>query len=129
MNLKVLEPFQIFVEKSGVRRIIAGTCDGFVGFLPHRRDCVTALSPGILVYETQEDGESFIAVDEGVLVKTGQDVLISVRRAITGTDLSQLRDAVQKEFLTLDIQERSARSAMDKLETGFLRRLANLHHE
>jgi F-type H+-transporting ATPase subunit epsilon len=41
-----------------------------------------------------------VAVDEGVLVKTGMDVLVSVRRAIGGTDLGQLHEAVEKEFLT-----------------------------
>jgi len=35
-----------------------------------------------------------------VLVKTGSDVLVSVRRALGGTDLGHLREAVEREFLT-----------------------------
>ena len=100
MNLKVLLPFQIFAEKTGVSRIVAETREGSFGLLPHRLDCVAALAPGILTYETEADGEVFVAVDEGVLVKTGADVLVSVRRAMGGTDLGQLRDAVEQEFLT-----------------------------
>ena len=129
MNLKVLLPFQVFAEKTGVSRIVAETHDGSFGILPHRLDCVAALVPGILIYETQSDGEVFVAVDEGVLVKTGADVLVSVRRALLGKDLGKLREAVEKEFLTLDEDERSVRSVMAKLETGFLRRLATFHHE
>lgn len=129
MNLKVLLPFQVFTEKTGVSRIVAETHDGSFGLLPHRLDCVAALVPGILIYETQSDGEVFVAVDEGVLVKTGPDVLVSVRRALLGKDLGKLREAVEKEFLTLDEDERSVRSVMAKLETGFLRRLATFHHE
>src|SRR6478609_10548283 len=117
MNLKVLLPFQIFAEKTGVSRIVAETRDGSLGLLPHRLDCVAALAPGILTYEKKSDGEVFVAVDEGVLVKTGQEVLVSVRRAISGTDLGQLRDAVEQEFLTLDEHEQSVRSVMAKLET------------
>ncbi|MHB1078248.1 MAG: F0F1 ATP synthase subunit epsilon [Prosthecobacter sp.] len=128
MNLKVLLPFQIFADKSGVKRIVAETRQGSFGLLPQRQDCVTALCPGILVYETAADGEVFLAVDEGVLVKTGPDVLVSVRRAMTGKDLGQLREAVEQEFLELDEDERSARSVMAKLETGFLRRFANFKH-
>ena len=64
-----------------------------------------------------------------MLVKTGADVLVSVRRALGGTDLGRLRDAVEKEFLTLDEREQSVRSVMAKLEAGFLRRLASLQHE
>ncbi len=129
MNLRILEPFRIFEEKSGVRRIVAETNDGSYGFLPHRRDCVTAIKPGILVYESDGEGEMFVAVDEGILVKTGVDVSVSVRRAVAGKDLSQLRELVVREFLTLNAQEQGARSAMAKLETGFLRRFANFRHE
>ena len=90
---------------------------------------MAALVPGILIYQTESGGEILVAVDEGVLVKTGTDVLVSVRRAISGTDLGQLHAAVEKEFLTLDKDEQSARSAVARLETGFLRRLATYHHE
>ena len=129
MHLKVLLPFQIFADKSGVSRIVAETREGSFGLLPHRLDCVAALVPGILTYQTESDGEVFVAVDEGVLVKTGPDVLVSVRRAIAGTDLGQLHDAVKKEFLTLDEREQSVRMAVAKLETGFLRRFATLQSE
>ena len=129
MNLKVLLPFQIFAEKSDVSRIVAETKDGSFGLLPHRLDCVAALVPGILIYETKSEGEVFLAVDEGVLVKAGPDVLVSVRRAIVGTDLSQLRQAVEKEFLTTDAHAQSVRQVSAKLETGFLRRFVKLQHE
>jgi F-type H+-transporting ATPase subunit epsilon len=129
MNLKVLLPFHIFAEQTGVTRIVAETPDGSFGLLPHRLDCVAALAPGILTYETEADGEVFFAVDEGVMVKTGLDVLVSVRRALGGTDLGKLREAVEKEFLTLDEHEQSTRTVMAKLETGFLRRFATFQHE
>ena len=86
MNLKILLPFEIFAEKTDVSRIVAETREGSFGILPHRLDCVAALAPGILTYETQEDGTVYLAVDEGVLVKAGADVLVSVRHAIGGTD-------------------------------------------
>jgi len=129
MTLKVLLPFQIFAEKSGVSRIVAETREGSFGLLPHRLDCVAALAAGILTYETEADGEVFVAVDEGVLVKTGSEVLVSVRRALGGKDLGQLREAVTKEFLTLDEHEQSVRTVMAKLETGFLRRFAIFQNE
>jgi F-type H+-transporting ATPase subunit epsilon len=128
MHLKVLLPFQIFTEKSDVLRVVAETREGSFGLLPHRLDCVAALTPGILTFETASDGEVFVAVDEGVLVKAGPEVLVSVRRALGGTDLHQLRDAVEREFLTLNEQEQSVRNVMAKLETGLLRRLATFQH-
>jgi len=124
MNLKVLLPFQIYADKTGVSRIVAETREGSFGLLPHRLDCVAALTPGILTYQTEVGEEVFVAVDEGVLVKTGPDVLVSVRRAIAGKDLAQLHTAVEKEFLTMDERERNVRSVTAKLETGLLRRFA-----
>jgi F-type H+-transporting ATPase subunit epsilon len=129
MNLKILLPFQIFAEKSGVSRIVAETREGSFGLLPHRLDCVAALAPGILTYETDADGEVFVAVDEGVLIKAGSAVLVSVRRALGGTDLGQLRAGVEREFLTLDKDEQNVRSVVAKMEAGFLRRFAGLQHE
>ena len=129
MNLKVLLPFQVFAEKTGVSRIVAETLEGSFGLLPHRLDCVAALAPGIFTYETQADGEVFVAVDEGVMVKTGLDVLVSVRRAIGGTDLGHLHEMVKQEFLTLDEHEQSVRLVTAKLETGFLRRFATFQRE
>ncbi|MEQ1601988.1 MAG: F0F1 ATP synthase subunit epsilon [Methylophilaceae bacterium] len=128
MHLKILLPFQIFAEKTGVLRMVAETRAGSFGLLPHRLDCVAGLAPGILIYETEAEGEVYVAMDEGVLVKTGQDVLVSVRRALIGADLGQLRDLVEQEFLTLNAQEQSVRAVMAKLETGFLHRFASFKH-
>ncbi|MEO7996089.1 MAG: F0F1 ATP synthase subunit epsilon [Gemmatimonadaceae bacterium] len=126
MHLKILLPFQVFAQKSNVSRIVAESAEGSFGILPHRLDCVAALAPGILTYETESEGEVFVAIDEGVLVKTGADVLVSVRRALAGNDLGQLHDAVKERFLALDANEQDVRSAMTKLETGFLHRFAGL---
>ncbi len=129
MNLKILLPFQIFAEKTGVSRIVAQTREGSFGLLPHRLDCVAALAPGILVYENEAEGEVFVAVDEGVLVKTGMDVHISARNAIGGTDIGRLREAVEREFLNLNEGEQTVRTVMAKMESDFIRRLAKLRHE
>jgi F-type H+-transporting ATPase subunit epsilon len=67
-------------------------------------------------------------VDEGVLIKTGPDVFVSVRNAIAGTDLHQLRGAVEREFLNRDEREQGVRSVLAKMESGFIRRMVRFHH-
>jgi F-type H+-transporting ATPase subunit epsilon len=129
MNLKVLLPFQVFADKTGVTRIVAETRAGSFGLLPHRLDCVAALLPGILIYENEAEGEVCLAVDEGVLIKTGPDVLVSVRNAIAGTDLRHLREAVEREFLHLDEREQSVRTALAKMESGLIHRMVDFHHD
>jgi F-type H+-transporting ATPase subunit epsilon len=129
MNLKILLPFQIFAEKTGIVRIVAETREGSFGLLPHRLDCVAALAPGILTYQNEGEGEVYVAVDEGVLVKAGLDVFVSVRDAIAGTDLGRLHEAVDREFVHLNEREQSVRSVMARMESDFISRLAEFHHE
>jgi F-type H+-transporting ATPase subunit epsilon len=128
MKLKILLPFRIFAEKAGVSRIVAETNKGSLGLLPQRLDCVAALMPGILTYETEADGEVYVAVDEGVLVKKGRDVLVSVRNAVSGDDLGFLRQAVDREFHNLEEQEQNVRSVLAKMESALIRRLMRIRH-
>jgi F-type H+-transporting ATPase subunit epsilon len=128
MNLKVLLPFQIFVQQTDVSRITAETREGSFGLLPHRLDCVAALVPGILVYEFKGANASYLAVDEGVLVKSGAEVLISVRRAIGGSNLRELHDAVKREFLLLEQREKEVRAATSKMQAAFIGRFIEYQH-
>src|SRR6266542_300940 len=127
MQLKILLPFKIFLEEKGVKNIVAENENGFFGLLPNRLDCATILVPGILSYVNESDKEMYIAVDEGVLIKTGADVFVSVRNAIGGADLGKLREEVKKDFLNLDEQEKKVRSVVAKLEGNFIRRFLEFH--
>ncbi|MDO6518176.1 F0F1 ATP synthase subunit epsilon [Zobellia uliginosa] len=126
MELHILLPFKIFLKISGVRRIVVDTNAGSYGFLPHRLDCVAALVPGILIYETEDGQEHYVAVDEGMLTKRDAYVGISVRNAIAGASLGKLRDAVEREFIYLDEKERDVRKAVAKLETEFIQGIKKL---
>jgi F-type H+-transporting ATPase subunit epsilon len=129
MTLEVVLPSRVFIEKTAVKRVVAETREGSFGMLPHRLDCIAALVPSILVGETEDGTVICIAVDEGVLVKTGTEVVVSVRRAIGGSDLGQLQAAVEREFRAQDAEQRSAHATMERLESGFRLRLARLSNE
>ena len=129
MNLRILLPFGIFAEKAEVLRVIADTTDGSYGLLPHRLDCVAALVPGSLTYEAKDGVTVYVGIDQGVLVKAGAQVTVSVRRAMGGPDLGQLKDAVERDFLKLDEQERNVRAAVAKMETGLMGRLAEFEND
>ncbi len=90
---------------------------------------MAALVPGILTYETTSDGEIFLAVDNGVLVKTGPDVLVSVRRALGGGISANCAKRWSDEFLTLNEREQSVRSVLAKMEGDLIRRMASLHND
>jgi len=122
MRLEVLIPSRVVVREE-VTSIVAEGEEGSFGILPRHVDYVTALIPGILIYEREVDGvEGILALDQGTLVKVGQEVLVSVRDAVEGDDLERLRETVEERFRTFDEREREARSALATLEARFIRR-------
>jgi len=129
MRLKVLLPFEVFADEPQVSRIVAEAREGSFGLLPRRLDCVAALAPGILIYETEAAGEAYLAIDEGVLVKTGSQVQVVARRALRGSKLGELRAIVEREWLVIDQRQHSVRAVMTKLENQLLQGFARLSHE
>jgi F-type H+-transporting ATPase subunit epsilon len=127
MHLEILLPDEVLLARE-VEKVIAEGPNGSFALLPRHQDFVTALVPGLLSFETG-GGEEFIAVDEGVLVKIGAEVLVSTRRAVRGPDLGSLRETVETEFVDLDDKQRLTRSAMAKLEANFARKFYELGKE
>lgn len=126
MNLKILLPYKVFAEIKDVKKIVVETSAGSYGILPQRLDCTAAVLPGILSYVAGVEDEKYIAVNDGVLVKAGKNVLVSVRNAIGNAPLGKLRKLVEQEMMELDEVEINARTVMAKLETGFLRNFQKL---
>ncbi|MBV8275767.1 MAG: F0F1 ATP synthase subunit epsilon [Verrucomicrobia bacterium] len=126
MRLKILLPYRVFAEEPDVTHILVVTRAGAFGLLPHRLDCTAAIVPGILAYRNKEATDIYLAVDEGVLIKTGPEVMISVRNATGGQDLGKLRSTVEREFLNLDERERSLRTLIAKIESDFMRRFLEM---
>ena len=125
MRLRILLPTQILVD-SQVTKVIAEAENGSFCLLPRHVDMVAALTPGILTFTTTDNQEEFAATDEGILVKQGYDILVSVRDAVRGTDLGWLRMMVRESFEELDEREKRARGALARLEADFVHRFIEL---
>lgn len=119
MHLKILLPFKVFANVNNVSNIVMETSEGSYGLLPQRLDCVAALVPGIFMYEINGTAK-YIAVDAGVMVKAGTEVLVSVRNAIGGVELGKLSELVEHEFNQQEEMETNTLSVTAKLESGFI---------
>jgi len=120
MRLTVMLPEKILLENE-VSKVVAEAADGSFGILPRHIDMVAALVPGLMSYEDSEGEEEFLAVDGGVLVKQGEQILVSTRNAVRGPDLGTLRQTVRERFQNLDELEKKAQSAMARLEADVAR--------
>ncbi|MFP3912702.1 MAG: F0F1 ATP synthase subunit epsilon, partial [Desulfobacteraceae bacterium] len=115
MNLKVLLPTEVLLDET-VTKVTGEAENGSFTLLPRHIDFVTALVPGVFSYEDDDGREHFLAVNEGILVKSGDEVLVSVREAVRGGELGKLRRIVEEQFTFLDEREKTARTAMATIE-------------
>lgn len=121
MQFKVLLPTEIVVDEP-VRKIVAEAANGSFCLKPRHTDFLSALVPGLMSFTNEKGIEEFLAVDEGILVKHGDEVLVSSRHAVRGQRLEELEALVRDHFEVLDERERAARSAVARLESDFVRR-------
>lgn len=121
MILKVVVPTGVVLERV-VLKVVAEATNGSFCLLPRHVDFVAALAPGVLAYTSADEEEAFLAVDEGVLVKRGEQVVVSTWNAVPGA-LGELRKDVREHFSTLSEREQKARSALDKLEASLVRQI------
>ena len=109
-----------------VQKITADAENGAFCLLPRHIDFAASLVPGILTFEEEAGKEEFVAVNEGILVKCGGEVLVSTRNAVWGPALETLQNLVEQEFMVINEHERKARTAVAKLEANFVKRFLEL---
>ena len=125
MRLKIVLPTHVLLDVE-VKKIVAEAGNGAFGVLPRHIDFVAALRPGLLSFLDGQEHEQFIGHDEGIFVKQGRQVLVSVRRAVRGESLATLRELVRSEMMALHGQEQKARTALARLEAGIVRQFIEL---
>lgn len=121
MMLKLILPSGVLLQQEAVK-VVAEAQDGSFCLLPRHVDFVAALVPGILALTAPDGDEAFFAVDEGILVKRGPEVLVSTWNAVQGK-LGELRQAVRAQFRELNEDELKARRALDRIEASLLRQI------
>ncbi|MCA1796373.1 MAG: F0F1 ATP synthase subunit epsilon [Geobacteraceae bacterium] len=130
LELQVVLPSRIFTRVEDITHMSIDTPTGSVGFLPRRLDCVCPVIPGILAYRRHGNTEEeYIAVDTGVLIKTGHKISVSVHHAVASSSLPELEEIIHAEFEQLDEQEKLVRSISAGIETKLIRRFVEFSHE
>lgn len=126
MHLAIFLPTSHFLEVE-VNKVKGESTAGEFCLKPKHIDFVTAITPGIFSYATISGREYFLALDQGVLVKQGNHVRIAARKAVAG-ELGTLSQEVEKMLDENVEREKQNRSAVAKLEVGFLKRILDFSH-
>ena len=128
LDLKIAVPERLFHQES-VAKIRAVGSHGDFCLLPRHIDCVVDLVPCMVTCETDAGGRRLFAVDGGILVKRGSEVMLSTPRAIRSETEESLRSAVTHFFSRAEERETKTRSALRKIEADFVRTLVEIEED
>jgi F-type H+-transporting ATPase subunit epsilon len=118
-------PTQVVVNAL-VKRVVVDTTRGSHGFLPRHIDFAAALVPGVLSYVDGDDQLGFVAVDGGVLVKKGAELLVSTPDAAHARALGELGSFIKAKARRRQELERTNRALLAWLEVALVRRLIEM---
>ncbi|MCU0576810.1 MAG: F0F1 ATP synthase subunit epsilon [Desulfobacterota bacterium] len=125
MDCKILLPSEVFLHRK-VDKVLAEGANGSFCLLPRHMDFVSSLVPGLLSITEEGKTPEYFAVDQGLLVKKGDEVLVSTRNVVRIPSLGHLKAVVQEQFKALDDKEKAARTAAARLEASIVRRFMEL---
>ena len=125
MQLKVVLPTKTLINTTAIK-VIAEAENGIFCLLPRHIDFVTTLIPSLLSFVSPQGEEQFMAIDQGILIKQGNQVTVATQNAIEGGDLGKLKETVNQQFRLMDEREKNARSVLAKLEINTIRNFIEL---
>ena len=125
MHLKVVLPTKILLE-TDVVQVNAEAENGMFCLLPRHLDFVATLIPSLLSLVSSQGEEKFLAIDQGILIKHGDQVTVATQHAVQGGDLGKLKQTVEQQFRLIDEREATTRSVLAKLEVSTIRRFIEL---
>ena len=99
MRLRLTTPSETVFDGS-IEKIVTEAQDGHFCLLPRHVDFVAMLVSGILVVHRKDDRQDLYGIDEGVLVKKGDDVLASVRDTVRANTLRLFEDQDSRAVLS-----------------------------
>ncbi|MHC5610953.1 MAG: F0F1 ATP synthase subunit epsilon [Nostoc sp.] len=125
MRLKVVLPTKILLEIAAIKVIVEAE-NGIFCLLPRHIDFVATLIPSLLSFVSPQGQEQFFAIDQGILIKHGDEVIVATQNAVQGGDLGMLKKTVEQQFHLIDEREKTARSVLEKLEINTIRHFIEL---
>ena len=124
MKIKLVLPYQTLLDQP-VDKITAPGTEGIFQILPKHVDVVWSLQPGILTL-TSNNQDEYFAIQQGTLVKEGDDVYVSTFQAVKGESLEKLHETLAESYEKQDEREKKANEVLIKLETDTIRRFMEI---
>ncbi len=102
------------------------TLSGFYTLLPKHVDFVAAMKSNIVRYTDENGKERFVACHQGIVVKKGDSVTMSVQGAVLSDALANLPQDLANDFKKKEEERKKLNLAMARLEIGLIRGFGKL---
>jgi F-type H+-transporting ATPase subunit epsilon len=120
MQFILVTPEGIILQEN-ILKITLETLEGYYTLLPRHVDFVSALTAGIVTFLPEYSNEKYAACHQGIVVKKGEKITLSVQNAVLGETLSELQELIKIEFKQKEEQRKQLNTAMARLELGIMR--------
>lgn len=91
LNLRIYTPEKLVLEEEILKITVNGE-EGSFTILPRHIDYISSFNDCIIYYTDKNEKVKFIAVNQGILTKTGRNIEISTFHIITGNSLQELKN-------------------------------------
>ena len=125
MELTVLTPLGVVLQTK-VSKVNMETLNGYRTLLPKHVDFISALGPNIMFYCDEANNEKYVACHNGIVVKKGKKVIVSVQNALLGDKLDELEMTLSEVYKQNEEQRKELNTAMARLELGIIRGFSHL---
>ena len=125
MKLRVTVPTRLVLDRE-VTYVQAEDPSGRFGILPGHEPYLTTLVPSILVYRYREGGgerEAYLAVRQGVLRVTKEEIQVAVREAHASDNLASLQEEVRSAREGRDVRSYRSSRSLYQMQLAAWRRL------
>lgn len=125
MKLRVTVPTRLVLDRE-VTYVQAEDPSGRFGILPGHEPYLTTLVPSILVYRYRAGGgerEAYLAVRQGVLRVTKEEIQVAVREAHASDNLASLQEEVRSAREGRDVRSYRSTRSLYQMQLAAWRRL------
>ncbi|MDP2903342.1 MAG: F0F1 ATP synthase subunit epsilon [Methylovulum sp.] len=128
MNAFTLNIFAATQEQriSGVTSFVGEDASGFFGIQAHHVRFMTTLVFGLARFRVATDAWQYLALPGAVLYFNTNELTLSTRHFLIGSDLESINTLLQKQFSNQEDQLGATRESLDRMEQAMLKRLMSL---
>jgi F-type H+-transporting ATPase subunit epsilon len=124
LKLEIVTPEQI-AYSDDVQMVTLTAIEGQIGVLPHHVPLLTQIAPGELI--VRKDGrEAFLAVGEGLVLVTGDQVAIVTDMAVSAESIDEAKAEEARQRAAARLRDKLADEEVASVNAALARSLAQL---